>query len=418
MYFGFVLPVLVSVVGIYLLIKLRAFFIVHPIGTTRELMIAIGDRDSRRAFLLALAGTLGVGNIFGVCAGIIIGGAGSLLWLFVSSFFAMVIKYAETLLVLDSGVRGGGMATVLLSTFHRLGGILAPVYAALTILLSLIMGASMQAAALCDIAASVYDISSYVISALLVILLVPAIAGGAKKIENITEIVIPVTTIIYIIACLTVIFCHFSRIGSVINDILSSALSPSAAVGGGISFIALREGFARGILSNEAGAGTSALAHSRSLGRSPHTAGLFAMCEVVFDSSLLCMLTGIAVLAAVPDYASYRTPMSLVRAAFHTVFGGFSDLVLPLIILAFAYSTIICWYYYGMQTCKGYFGMVKSVFSPIFIIFILFCSSIPQRPLIYATDFLLLVMAVMTLSAIIIRVPRITLLCRCKKAPD
>jgi AGCS family alanine or glycine:cation symporter len=215
-----------------------------------------------------------------------------------------------------------------------------------------------------------------------------------------------------------VIFSHFSELGRVINDIFSSAFTPYAAVGGGVSYIALREGFARGILSNEAGAGTSALAHSQAPGRSPHTAGLFAMCEVVFDSSLLCMLTGIAVLAAVPDYAAYRTPMSLVKAAFHSVFGSFSDLFLPLIILAFAYSTIICWYFYGVQTCRSYFGRFSPAFAPIFVLFLIFCSVIPQISLIYTTDLLLLIMAVLTLSAILVRAPRIISLCKYKKAPD
>ena len=99
------LPLMVGGVGIYLLFRLRFFFLIHPIRTVREIASALRDRDSRRSLALALAGTLGVGNIFGVAAGLMLGGAGSLFWLLVSSVFAMVIKYAETLLAYE--IKGG-----------------------------------------------------------------------------------------------------------------------------------------------------------------------------------------------------------------------------------------------------------------------------------------------------------------------
>ena len=96
------LPLLLAAVGIYFLIKLRFFFIIHPLRTIARGMRAIKDKRARRSFSLALAGTLGVGNVFGVAIGIMIGGAGSLFWLLVSMIFAMVIKYSEVVLTSDN----------------------------------------------------------------------------------------------------------------------------------------------------------------------------------------------------------------------------------------------------------------------------------------------------------------------------
>lgn len=407
MIFSFALPVLVSAVGLFLLIKLGFFFIIHPIRTAREFVRGLSDREARRSFFLALAGTLGVGNIFGVSAGIMIGGAGSLFWLFISTFFAMIIKYAETLLVFDSKIGRGGMSGALKKIFVNFGGILAPIYAVLTLLLALFMGSAMQSVALIDVAEQSLSIPPLVSGLILASLLLPCVIGGTRRIENITEIVIPMTTMIYIIMCFCVILCNFSQLGDTVNNILSSAFNARSALGGGISFVAAREGFARGILSNEAGVGTSAMAHSRSQDRTPHRAGLFAMCEVVFDSSLLCMLTGFAILLAVPDFSIYKTPMALVGAAFYSTFGRFSNLLLPLVIFAFAYATLICWFYYGKECVSLYFSSVRWAYAPCFILFALFCRSLRSDFLLYIIDFILFFMALMTLSAIIKRSKRI-----------
>ena len=133
------LPFMVGGVGIYLLFRLRFFYILHLIRTVREIASALRDRDSRRSLALALAGTLGVGNIFGVGAGLMIGGPGCLFWLLVSSFFAMVIKYAETLLAFDIKGRRG-FSDLLRPPFSL-------IYAVLIVLLSLFMGSAMQSAA-------------------------------------------------------------------------------------------------------------------------------------------------------------------------------------------------------------------------------------------------------------------------------
>lgn len=395
--FSFILPITVSAVGLILLVRYRFFMLRHPGRIIAELISGLKEKGARRSFFLALAGTLGVGNIFGVSAGIMIGGAGVVFWIFLSSIFSAVIKYAEVLLVFKNRA-DGGMAEVIGRSLP-LGRLLSPLYAGLTLILSLFMGASLQSEALMDVAESSVGIAPTFTGICLVILLIPAFVGGVEKIEAITEKLIPLTTIIYIIMCLGVIFTNLDRFIDVISNVFSSALSYKAIIGGG-GAVAIREGFSRGIMSNEAGSGTSALAHSRDMDRTPHLAGLFGMCEVLFDTTILCTLTGVAILCACPNFVEFSTPMALVFAAFHSSLGAIGGLLLP-IILCFAYSTVICWFYYGSLYCDQYFGGHRVIYLVLFISFILLTPILPSIPLLYLTDLILLLMSCLTLAVIV-----------------
>ena len=407
---SFLIPVLVIAVGGFLLFRLKFFFILHPIKTAKKFLRAAGDRDSRRSLFLALAGTLGVGNIFGVAAGIMIGGEGSVFWLFLSSIFSMVIKYSETLLVFDTPQKRGGMSGTLGSVFPRFSSVLPPIYALLTVALALFMGSAMQSAAVVDVADKTLSVNPYITALLIIVLLSPCVTDNGRKIESITEIIIPLTTTIYILMSFCVIFLNFSKIPSVIFRIFSSAFEAKSVFGGAlssVSLIAIKEGFARGILSNEAGVGTSALGHSRAAGRTPSVAGLFGMCEVFFDTTLLCTLTALVILISVDDIGAFRTPMSLVTAAFTNALGGFSGYVLLVLIFAFAYSTIICWYFYGNECISLYFPKLAPIFPFTFAIFILLSGKFSPSFLISATDVILVCMSLITLSAIVKKSNRI-----------
>jgi len=266
----------------------------------------------------------------------------------------------------------------------------------------------MQTSAVCDIGFESAGLHPLICIFVLGIVLIPALIGGTERIENITEIIIPLTTIIYIIMCFCAIVINFERLPSVFLRVINSAFSFESAVGG-IAALAIKEGFARGVLSNEAGTGTSALAHSRSFNRSPHLAGLFGMCEVLFDTTVLCTLTGLAILLSVDNLLEYKTPMSLVFDAFQLSLGDWSRVLLPLI-FAFAYSTLICWFYYGMEYCRVYFPWCKNIFLFVFLGFVCFSYLIPAKPLLYITDFLLLFMSLLTISVMVKKVDRIVML--------
>lgn len=397
---SFFIPILVTLSGIYLLFKLKFFLFLHPLRTFKEFIGELKNRDSRRSFFLALAGTLGVGNIFGVSAGIMIGGAGCLFWLLLSSVFSMIIKYAETLTVCASPDNECGMSGVLENSFKKRGRMLSCLYAAFTVLLSLFMGAAIQSRAITDLSYSTLGLNPYICGFILVILFLPCLLGGLRKIEKVTEILIPLTTFIYILMCFVVIFINIERIPSVIKEILSSAFSFRSAAGG-ISAVAIKEGFARGILSNEAGAGTSALAHSTAKGRTAHIAGLFGAFEVFFDTTLLCMLSGFAILTSIPDISVFKTPMSLIGAAFISTLGDFSGYLLTFLTLSFAYSTVICWYFYGERLSSIYYKKIYRIYPLLFLLSLFLSPLLSSAFLLYVVDILLLFMSFMTISAIV-----------------
>jgi AGCS family alanine or glycine:cation symporter len=399
------LTLLVTAVGVYLLFKLKFFFILHPIRTARDFISANKKPESRRALFLALAGTLGVGNIFGVAAGIIYGGAGMVFWLVVSSVFASVLKYSECVLCFSQSGECGGMHLVLKKSFVRIGKPLAYAYSAACVLLAFFMGSTMQAVAVSGAYVAIFHRDVLLPSIIFAIIVFLGAFGGGDRIEKITEFVIPLTITVYIFLCFASIIQNYPSLENVLSDILEEAKNLKSAafgVGGYVLSKQFSEGFARGILSNEAGCGTSSLAHTRAKDRTPYIAGLSGICEVVFDTSVLCVLTALAILSSGVDYSAYSSPMLLVSDTVGTAFGELSRWLLLLSVSAFAYSTVICWFYYG-SISSAYilpkFG--SSLFAPLFFAFLVFGSLIPSRTIIDITDALLLILSLLTLSAVI-----------------
>ena len=409
----FLLPPIVTFGGVYMLFKSDFLFLLHPIRTLRALASSFREKSARRSLSLALAGTLGIGNIVGVAFGIIAGGAGSVFWLLVSALFAMALKYSETSLSADFKVGGrGGMAIVIKSTFFRLGGFLSGSYAALCLLLSLIMGAALQSASAAECAREAVGMPRSTFGFLFVILVLLSVFGGASVIERITVAVIPLAVAIYLFLAFWVIGENFSRLPDVASLILSSAFSVKSVGGGIVGFLAsrsVREGFARGLLSNEAGAGTSSMAHSRST-LHPAAVGLFGMCEVFLDTVILCPITALAILLAVPDWSSYSHGMSLVFDSIGRVLGVWSGYLLLFSILAFAYSTVICWYYYGSECKKFVFSKCVFPFLPIYLFFVYLGSVASLDFFVPAADIVLLFLTVLSLSAVIKNSDRIVAL--------
>lgn len=399
-----ILPVVVTVFGAYLLFKLRFFFILHPVRTLKRLFSASKSGRGVKGLALALAGTLGVGNIIGVAVGISVGGAGSLFWLLLSSLFATVLKYAESTLGADASQNShGGMSYVIEASFGKIGRPTARIYAFLCLLLALFMGAALQGASAADCLEDGFGISGAISAPVLIFLVLFSIIRGADKIEGITASVIPLTTIIYIFLSLSAVFSNIHRIPEVLRAVVSEAFSVSGAAGGALGFISsvsVREGFSRGLLSNEAGAGTSSMAHARG-NSSPTGAGLFGMCEVFFDTVLLCTLTALAILVSCPEGTLGRSPAELVLKSVGASFGECSRLLVCLAIFFFAYSTVICWYFYGSECISFLFRSGGGWFMPLFLFFTLLGCLLDVGAFVGISDVILLFMTVISSSAVI-----------------
>jgi len=367
----FVLPLIITALGGYLLIKLRFFPILHPCRTVRGILDAVAEDGGYRSLALALAGTLGVGNIFGVAIAISLGGSGAVLWLFISGIFASVIKYAEATLCTDlTETDGQGGMMYAIEKRLALGKPLGRAYAAVCVALSLIMGAAMQSSAAISSASLLlgdgwlYPFAFVILTALLIL-------GDRERIKSATAVLVPLATVVYVLLAVTVIIRNFSALPDVISDIFKSALTPTAAGGGIIGSLTTSpvvRGFATGILSNEAGAGTSSMAHTSGSRLSPSGAGLLGMCEVLFDTVLLCSVTALAILTSVREPLGTDSA-ELVVGALASAFPG-SGFLLALSVTTFALATAVCWYFYGRVSLGYLTERGGAVFLTVYLLFV------------------------------------------------
>ena len=380
-------------------------FVRRGVKMAGKMLFTLKEKQNRRSLCLALAGTLGVGNIVGVAIGIIVGGAGSVFWIFISGFFSSVIKYCESSLARDmSNSRHGGMHYVIRSSFGRAGRALSFLYAALCLFLSLTMGSMMQSKAVADSLEGVCNVPRSISAAVFAFLIIILIRIGVEKIEQFTEIAIPLTTMVYIMLALSVILVNHNALGGVMRLIFRGAFSPDSALGGALGVFtsnAMREGFARGLLSNEAGAGTSAMAQSRAEGE-PCIAGLMGMCEVFFDTTLLCTVTGIAILSAVPNIGEFESGTDIIIYAINGAIGSVGTALLPPLIILFAYSTVICWYFYGCECLEFIAGKQGGkLYMLLFAVTVLLGAILPMQGVVVFIDYLLLFMTALTAAALI-----------------
>ena len=314
-----------------------------------------------------------------------------------------MIKYSEATLSALSCDRG------MIGVLAHASRPRATLYAALCLALSFTMGASLQSISLADSASAALGIPPPLAAAVLTAATLAVISGGREKIATATELVIPIATATYVAITLAVIFTNIYNLQAVLSSVLTAAITPRAAGGGILACLtstALREGFARGILSNEAGAGTSSLAHTTS-GASPVAAGLFGILEVFFDTVLLCPLTALAILTAIPDPTTYTSAMTLVCDAVAASIGRHFLIPLLFCVAAFAYSTVICWYYYG-RICLEYLTRRHRLFyTAAFSLFIILGGITTDLVAVCLTDLVIFPMTLITLHILVKNADRI-----------
>ena len=401
----FVTPVMIFTFGLYFLFKLRFFFLLHPVSVGRRIAASLKEKNNFKAFALALAGTLGVGNIVGVAYGLTVGGAGSVFWMLLSALFSSVIKYCESALGGLCGRDGScGMMGAISQAFKRHGKTLAMIYAFLLLLLSFSMGTALQGGAVVGAAKYVLGAPSAAVSLFFSLILLVVIIGGVKKIEKFTAAVVPMATIVYIFICAVILIKNSAALPSVLLNIWHSAFNFRSGAGGISAFLvskAVKEGFARGLLSNEAGAGTSAMAEGRSTARASDV-GLFGMCEVFFDTVVLCTLTALAVLVSVPNISEFSSGMELVFYTVRAELSSFSGVVLFFLIFAFALSTAVCWYYYGSSAASYLFKREIGIWFAVPFAFASFIGSLViERYVIGFVDIVLLLLSIITLITLL-----------------
>ena len=323
------------------------------------------------ALSLALAGTLGAGNITGVASALMAGGPGAVFWMWMGAIIAVPVKYAEVRFAVRYRRRrgtewtGGSMYTIrdgLGSLFPSPSGRktaerLASLFAVLCAANALVTGNLVQSnAAVCLLPAGRKPLWG-VLLALAVAL---SVLAGTRKIEKTAARLMPPLTAFYILVSLAAVLPHARMIPSLLRLILSSAFS-SRAFGAGIAGFSVREavrcGVMRGIFSNEAGCGTSPSAHAAAETDSEERQALLGVCEVIFDTLILCTLTALVLLTsdAVSGGFPWHTASDAAPAAmeaFEALAGEFAAMGVRIAAVLFAYASIIAQIYYGMTAVR------------------------------------------------------------------
>lgn len=382
-------PIFLILSGVYFSFKLKFFYIKHPIRIIQSML----ERQKRggispsRAVMLALAGTLGVGNIAGVASSIAIGGFGSVFWMWISALAAMVLKYAEITLAVahqrtnaSTGEHYGGAPYYICDHFaatgkKRFGKALATIFALLCILNAITMGCLIQSNAVSTSLEGVMKIPPWVVGTTLALLCAIVISGNAKWISGFAEKTVPIMTVGYIFISVAVLAARRELIDDAFRSILKDAFSVQSAAGGMMGFgisRALGAGTMRGLMSNEAGCGTAPTAHAAAETDSPAKQGFWGIFEVFVDTILLCTLTALVIIVSSLDgaaqniFSQSENPMMMTVKAYSSVLGSWAEYFMAISVLLFALATIICWAHYGKESVR--YVTKNRVFSRVYSI--------------------------------------------------
>lgn len=390
-------PAMICIIGVGLYLSFRTGFIQIrkfsyamkcTIGRMfRKKEAADGALTPFQAVCTALAATVGTGNIAGVAGAIAIGGPGSVFWMWVSALLGMCTKFTEVTLAVhfreknkQGDLVGGpmyyiknglGQKWIWLAYMFSLFGVLAVFGTGNATQVNTITAAINSALTNYHvIPESSVNISSLIIGIIITILVGLILLGGIKRIGKVTEKLVPIMALLYIILAFGIIILNISRVPGVFAAIVQGAFRPSAVTGGivGSFFLSMKKGVSRGIFSNEAGLGTGSIAHACADTRKPVKQGLFGIFEVFMDTIVICTLTALVILLSgveVPYGAAAGAELTI--AGFTSVYGNWVSIFTAIAMCCFAFSTIIGWGLYGAR-CMEFLLGTKTI-KPFMVVY-------------------------------------------------
>lgn len=443
------IPMLVLLLGTGIFLSARlgflqfrrfGFIMKHTVGR----LFGSRNADSRdgtltpvQALTTALAGTVGTGNIAGVAGAIALGGPGAIFWMWVAALFGMCTKYAEILLAVHfrkKNVRGDFVGGPMYYIENGLGARwhwLAVLFSVFGMIAALGTGCMTQINTIAASIGSVFQsfrpglddgtltfIYAFVgVAAAILTILV--LFGGLKRIGSVTERLVPVMALIYILAALAVVFTHLSSVGPAFAQIFKGAFRPSA-ISGGLAGVAMQQamkaGFGRGIFSNEAGLGTAPIAHAAADVSHPVHQAMYGVFEVFADTIVICTLTALSILisGAAAGHYGRAAGSELTIEAFGATFGPrLASVIVALCITMFAYSTLLSWSLYGGRCMEFLFGARgMAVYQAIYVVFVVVGATVELDLAWQIADSANALMAIPNLIAVLFLSPTVVRLTR------
>ena len=313
-----------------------------------------GSISSFQTSCTALAATIGTGNIVGVATALTAGGPGAVFWLWISALIGMATAYAETSLGQKYRYRrpdGTWQCGPMVSMERGLGcRSLGLIYALFAVLASLGMGSMVQANAVSETLCYEAGMKQEIAAVLVTALTAAVVWGGIRRISRMTSWFVPLSAGIYFFFSVRVLVVCRRSIPVVLGQILKEAWAPGAVGGGIAGFLfsrSVRFGLARGVFSNEAGLGTLAVLHGAAEDTTPEEQGMWVMFEVFVDTIVICTLTALVILCA--GMESGLDGAALTSFCFTKILGSFGGFLVSASMAAFAFATIVGWYYIGRQ---------------------------------------------------------------------
>lgn len=393
--------------------------------------VEAGEVSHFQALTTALSATVGLGNIAGVAIALSIGGPGATFWMIVAGFLGMASKFAECTLgvkyreIDSSGVVHGGPMYYMRDGFAErgMGGIgkAFAVFFALMCVGGSFGGGNMfqsnQAAQ--QIVATFIDSSAgggptsggFIFGIICAALVAIIIVGGVRRIAQVTDKLVPFMALLYVGMAIIILVIKYSDIPEAFTLMFTRAFEPQAIGGGVIG--AMIAGFQRAAFSNEAGVGSAAIAHSAVKTQYPASEGVVALLEPFIDTIIICTMSALVIIVTNIDagFLTYGTKASdgvgITSTAFNSVIPG-ASYILTVVIVLFAFSTMISWSYYGLQAWKYLFGKSKVSdisYKIIFCCFTVIGASASLGAVIDFSDAMIFAMVFPNMIALVVLAP-------------
>lgn len=388
-----------------------------------------GEVTHFQALTAALSATVGLGNIAGVAIAISLGGPGATFWMILAGFLGMATKFTECTLgvkyreVTPDGIVHGGPMYYLSKGLKEKG--MAGIGKVLAIFFAIMcVGGSFGGGNMFQANQAAVQLSGklgldggaagVIIGIVMAAIVGVVIIGGIKRIGSVTEKVVPFMAVIYVGAALVIIGVHYASIPEAFGLIYDGAFNSSAALGGIVGVLIV--GFQRAAFSNEAGVGSSAIAHSAVRTKYAASEGIVALLEPFIDTVIICTMTALVLIITNIDgqFIEYGSAsgiggIELTATAFNTTIPYF-DWVLMIAAVLFAISTMLSWSYYGLQAWKYLFGKGEAadkIYKIIFLIFVVIGSSISLGAVIDFSDAMIFAMVFPNIIGLIILAPKV-----------
>lgn len=342
--------------------------------------------SSFQALTTAIAAQVGTGNITGCATALASGGPGAIFWMWLSAFFGMSTIYGEAVLAQkyktvgeDGHVTGGPIYYIKARFKGGFGKFLAGFFSIAIIFALGFAGNMVQSNSIGDSFHNAFGISPLIVGVICAAIAAFIFLGGVKRIASVTEKLVPIMALFYILGCIVILFINHAALIDSIKSIFIGAFQPQALAGGiaGVTVKeAMRYGVARGLFSNEAGMGSTPHAHALAKVKKPQDQGIIAMVGVFIDTFIILTLTALVILTS-GTLSTGATGSVLAQAAFNQAFGQFGSVFIAICMLFFAFSTIIGWYFFGEVNVKALFGKkAVKIYAALVVVCVILGSSL------------------------------------------